>query len=85
MGRLNDRLVYLPRNLQEWSHKLEQFLENWEFPCVGAWDGFDVYLSTKLKNFYSYKKRHSVTNVGFIGHNKHFMWAAVSAPGSTHD
>ena len=28
------------------------------FPCVGAWDGFHVYVSTKLKNFYSYKKRY---------------------------
>ena len=52
---------------------------------MGAWDGFHVYVSTKLKNFYSYKKRYSVTNMGFIGHNKRFMWAAVGAPGSTRD
>lgn len=65
VGCLYDRLVYLPRNLQEWSQELEHFLANWEFPCVGAWDGFHVYVSTKLKNFYSYKKRYSVTNMGF--------------------
>ena len=75
----------ISRYLQEWSHELEQILENWEFPCVGAWDGFHVYVSTKLKNFYSFKKRYKVTNIGFIPHNKGFMWAAASAPGSTHD
>ena len=45
-----DRSVYLSRNSAEWKHELESFLENWEFPCVGAWDGFHVYVSTKLKN-----------------------------------
>lgn len=73
VGCLYDRFVYLPRNLQEWSQELENFLGNWEIPCVGAWDGFHVYVSTKLKNFYSYKKRYSVTNMGFIGYNKRFM------------
>ena len=45
VGCLYDRLVYLPRNLQEWSQELENFLSNWEFPCVGVWDGFHVYVS----------------------------------------
>ena len=82
---LYDRFVFLPRTSEEWSQELQGFLENWEFPCVGAWDGFHVYVSTTMKNFYSYKKRYSVTNMGFIGYNKRFMWAAVGAPGSTHD
>ena len=43
----------------------------------------DIYVSTKLTNFYSYKKRYSVINMGFVGYNKRFMWAAVGAPGST--
>jgi len=85
VGCLYDRLVYLPRNLQEWSQELENFLANWEFPCVGAWVGFHIYVRSKLKNFYSYMKRYSVTNMGFIVYNKRFMWAAVGAPGSTHD
>ena len=80
-----DRMVYMPRTAEEWSHELKGFIENWEFPCVGAWDGFHVYVSSTLKNFYSYKKRYSVTNMGFIGYNKRFMFAAVGAPGSTHD
>jgi hypothetical protein len=83
--RLYDKYVHLPRNLDEWSQELRAFIENWEFPCVGAWDGFHIYINTKLKNFYSFKKRYSVTNMGFIGQNKRFMWAAVGAPGSTHD
>ncbi|CAH3030183.1 unnamed protein product [Porites evermanni] len=63
----------------------ESFLENWEFPCVGAWDGFHVYVSTKLKNYFSFKKRYSVSSLGFIASNKRFLWAAVGAPGSTHE
>ncbi len=82
---LYDRFVYLPRSLDEWIKELEGFLENWEFPCAGAWDGFHVYISTKLKNYFSFKKRYSVSSMGFIASNKRFLWAAVGAPGSTHD
>lgn len=82
---LYDRFVYLPRNTDEWVQELESFLEDWEFPCVGAWDGFHVYVCSKLKNYFSFKKRYSVSSMGFIGSNKRFLWAAVGAPGSTHD
>ena len=82
---LYDQFVCMPRTAEEWSHELKGFIENWEFPCVGAWDGFHVYVSTTMKNFDSFKKRYSVTNMGFIGYNKRFMYAAVGAPGSTHD
>ena len=85
VSTLYDRFVYLPRNSAEWKQELESFLENWEFPCVGAWDGFHVYVSTKLKNYFSFKKRYSVSSLGFIASNKRFLWAAVGAPGSTHD
>ena len=83
--KMYDDFVYLPRTLEDWRNELQGFLENWEFPCVGAWDGFHVYISCTKKSFYSFKKRYSVTNMGFIGFNKRFMWAAIGAPGSTHD
>ena len=59
-------------------------LENWKFPCVGAWDGFHVYVSTRLKIFIVLKK---------IPDDKHgsdwlqqtFLRAAVGALGSTYD
>ena len=79
---LFDDYVVLPRKEEEWKNELNAFLENWEFPCVGAWD---VYISCNLKNFFSFKKCYSVTNMGFIGANKHFLWARVGAPGSVHD
>ena len=44
-----------------------------------------VYVSTKLKNYFSFKRRYSVSSMGFIGSNKTFLWAAVGAPGSVHD
>ena len=83
--RMYDQFVCLPRTTEEWTEELKGFLENWEFPCVGAWDGFHVYISTTEKKYYSFKKRYSVSNMGFIGHNKRFLWAGVGAPGSTHD
>ena len=57
VGCLNNRLSVLPRNLREWSQELENFLTNWEIPCVGAWDGFHAYVSTKLKNFSQLQKK----------------------------
>ena len=82
---LYDRYVQMPKGIDEWTDELKNFLKNWQFPCVGAWDGFHVYVSTNLKNFYSFKKRYSITNMALIGYNKRFLWADVGAPGSTHD
>ena len=79
VNTLYDRMVYMPRTAEEWNDELKGFIENWEFPCIGAWDSFHV------SSFYSYKNRYSVTNMGFTGHNKTFMFAAVGALGSTRD
>lgn len=80
-----DRFVKLPNMEEEWRVKVEGFLENYEFPCVGAWDGIHVYISFKLKNYFSLKRRYSISNMGLTGFNKSFLYAAVGASGSTHD
>ena len=49
VATLYNRYVKLPRPDEEWEVELKGFLENYEFPCVGAWDGFHVYVSSKLK------------------------------------
>lgn len=77
--------VVLPSNTDEWKAELIAFLEDWGFPCIGAFDGFHVYISSNLKNFFNFKKRYSVTNMGLIGANKRFLWAGVGASGSVHD
>jgi hypothetical protein len=51
-----DQFHKLPVDSSEWKQELKNFLENLEFPCVGASDGFHVYVSTKLKNYFSFKK-----------------------------
>ena len=33
---------------EEWIAECKGFIENYEFPYVGAWDGFDVHVSTHL-------------------------------------
>ena len=55
-----DQYVTLPKRDEGWESEVKDFIENYEFPCVGAWDGFHVYVSSKLKLFYSFKKRYSM-------------------------
>ena len=62
--------------------ELTGFIENYGFPCVGARDGFHVYLNSKLKNNFSFKKRYSRTNLGLVSCNKRFLCVGVSTPGS---
>ena len=80
-----DDYVKMPDSEEEWKAELIGFIENYEFPCVGAWDGFHVYVNTKLKSFCSFKKRYSMSNMGLVGYNKRFLFSAVGAPASTHD
>ena len=80
-----DQCVTLPKTDEEWGSEVKGFIENYEFPCVGAWDGFHVYVSSKLKSFYSLKKRYSMSNFRLAGFNKRFSYYGVGAPRSTHD
>ena len=75
--RLYDRYVRLPETEEEWTAEIKGFTENYEFPCVGAWDGFHVYVSSQLKSYFSFKKRYSISNMGLVAHNKRFLYAAV--------
>ena len=85
VASLYDRYVLLPTTDEEWENEIRVFLENYEFPCVGAWGGFYVYINSQLKNYFSFKKRYSMTNLGLIGCNKRFLYTVGGAPGSTHD
>ena len=76
---------YRPATDDEWADELKGFMKYYGFPCIAAWDGFHVYLSTRLKQYFSFKKRYTVTNMGLISYNKRFLYAAVGAPGNTHD
>ena len=60
----------LPTSEDEWKDELKGFIENYEFPCTGAWDGFHVCISSKLKNFYEFKQRYSVSSKALVGCNK---------------
>ena len=77
--------VTLPSADEGWKAKLKGFIEKYEFPCVEAWDRFHFIVSSKLKGYYSFKKKYTVNNLRLVGHNKWFLYAAVGDPGSTHD
>ena len=83
VATLFDRYVHMPKTDDEW--EVRGFLENYEFSCFAAWDGIHVYVSSKLKNYFSFKKRYIVINLGLLGQNMRFLYAGVGAPGSIHD
>ena len=74
--------VKMPNTEEEWRQEAIDSIENYGFPCICAQD---VYVSTKLKNFYSVKKRYTILNMSLIGHNKRFRAVTVNDPGSSHD
>ena len=55
-----DEYVTLPTTEGGWKAELDAFLKDWGFPCLGAWDGFHVYISSNLKKFFNFKKREKI-------------------------
>ena len=80
-----NQYVTLPKTDEEWGSEMKVFIETYEFSCVGAWDGFHSYMSSKLKSFYSFKRRHSMSNLRLVGYNKSLLYCSVDTLGSTHD
>ena len=39
---LRDERIKLHSSEEEWVQECKSFIENYEFPCIGAWDGFHV-------------------------------------------
>ena len=60
-------------------------IENYSFPAVGVWDGFHILVNSQLKANFSFKKKYTVNNLALTSYSKKFLYAAVGAPGSTHD
>ena len=85
VATLYNRYAKLPQTDEEWKAELKGSLQNYEFPCVGAWDGFYMYVRSKLKSYFTFKKRDSMSNLGLVSYNKKFLYCAVGALGSTHD
>ena len=82
---LYNEFLYLPRSDDEWRTDCKLFIENYKFPCVGAWDGFYVHGATTLRYYYSFKNKYTISSMGLIGHNKRFLHLTTGAPGITHD
>ena len=78
-------VVCLPQTEDEWASECKGFIENYEFPCVGAWDSFRVHVACRLKNYYSFKNKYTITSTGLGSYSKPFLHLATGAPGSVHD
>ena len=55
-----DEYVSLPTTEDGWKAELDAFLKDWGFPRLGAWDGFQVYISSYLKKIFNFKKREKI-------------------------
>ena len=82
---LYDKFVCLPRTEADRENVCKGFIENYEFSCVGAWDGFHIHVACCLKNYISSKKKYTVTSMGLIAHNKRFLHLTTGTRGSIHD
>ena len=56
----------MPSTEQELINKIKDFIENYEFPCIGAWDCFHVYVCLKVKNHCNFKHRYSISNMTLV-------------------
>ena len=84
ISSLYDEFIKLPSSEEDRVQECKSFIENYEFPCVGAWGGFHVNI-THLKNHYSFKNKYTVSSMSLVGHNKRFLHLTTGAPGSTRD
>ena len=57
---MNDDYVKLPSSSDEWETQFRAFIKSYEFPCVGAWDGFHVYAFSKIKSYVSFSPRKGI-------------------------
>ena len=85
VAQMYDTFTVLPKNQAEWETELKNFIENYEFLFVGAWDGFHVCVCSKLNSYFSFKKRYTVSNLALVGYNKRILYPVVGALGSTYD
>ena len=67
-----DEYVKMPSTGEKWINEIKGFIENYEFSCIRAWDGFHVYVCSKLKNHCDFKYRYSISLMGLVGYNKCF-------------
>ena len=82
--KLYDQFACLPRTEADLANEYKGFIENYECPCVGTLDGFHVHVTCLLRNYCSFKSKHTITSIGLITHNKRFLHLTTDAPGSTH-
>ena len=70
---LKDKFVCLPRTKADRENECKGFIENYEFNCVGAWDGFHVHVACHLKNYFSFKNKYTITCMCLAAQNKRFF------------
>ena len=80
---LYDEFVCLPRTDAYQGNKYKGFIQNYKFPCVGAWDGFHVHVACHLKNYFSIESKYTNNGIALIAQNKRFLHLTTGA--GTHD
>ena len=58
VSKLYGRYAHLMETEAEWGAKVTGIFE---FPCVGSWNRFHVYVNSNVKNCFNFKKPYSMT------------------------
>ena len=64
---LHKEFAHFPMSEDEWGKECKNFLENYELPWIGAWDGFHIQAVTSLKDYYSSTNKYTITSMGLVG------------------
>ena len=64
VATLYNRFVKLTRTDEKWEVELKGFSEIYDFSCLSDRDDFHVYFSSKLKPYFSFKKRCVKSRIG---------------------
>ena len=70
VANFSDEHVKLPETDDKWEAAVRGFIENYGFPCVGAWDGFHVHINSTEKCNFCFKRKYTINNLALTSYNK---------------
>lgn len=68
-----DQFIRLPATAAEWTQELHGFINEYDFPCIGAWEGFQVTFNIKLKSLNGVHRTCTTNHLGLVGYDRRFL------------
>ena len=77
--------MHLPNSKEKWIKECKRVHGKLLILLCSYMDGFHVHMTIRLKNYFSFKNKYTVTRIGLVGYKKRFLHLATGAPGNMHD